>query len=349
MKWLVRVVPLLIGLALVTIEGLVRLTLAPVDPLFLQDHDRLRAAANAVAFTGDPDLGWRLRPMLQGAFWEGTTVTTTRDGFRAGHEFPRPKRGPRVICAGDSVTFGYRVPLTSPLVRTEVGLPQAAYPVLLERMLRRRFPEREIDVVPLAAPGYSSLQGRLWLEREIASLDPDLVTILYGFNDASPGRPDRDTYSGPRRWARHVVFGSQALMHLLLAVQRLAPPSADAREEPGPRVTQEQFVANVRAMVDMARGHGAAVAVIAPVYRETNPAVAMDARIGAYRRALASACGDWGVTFLEVPELTESMSTMNLSLFADHAHPNAAGQALLAERLFGLVQERDLLRIGSPP
>src|SRR6185503_16651608 len=179
---LVRSVPWLVVLALLlAAEVMVRLLFDPLDAVRYFTNGGLHAhdAEGARTFVGDPDLGWKLRPDLRMNDWLRMPVTTTLEGFRADHEFPRPKRGPRIVCVGDSVTFGYGI-----------LAPDQVYPGVLERMLRQRVSDEDIDVVPMGVPAYSSLQGRLWLAKEIDRLDPNLVTILFGFNDTSPGASD---------------------------------------------------------------------------------------------------------------------------------------------------------------
>jgi len=36
----------------------------------------------------------------------------------------------------------------------------------------------------MAVPGYTSFNGLYWLRRDISSLDPDLIIINFGHNDA---------------------------------------------------------------------------------------------------------------------------------------------------------------------
>ena len=337
--WLVRSVPLLItaGLLLAA-EGIVRLTMAPDDAVrfFMQGGLHAHDAHGARTFMGDPDLGWKLRPGLDRNAWLGMPVTTTHDGFRADREFPRPKRGPRVLCVGDSVTFGYGI-----------LSPVQVYPGILEHLLRGRPGTAEADVVPMGVPAYSSFQGRLWLEEQIDTLDPDLVTILYGFNDASPGRSDRLTLSRSwlRRSARALVYGSQALTHLLIGMRPLLEPNPGGPPPAyHPRVTTNEYLDNIKAMVDLARGRGARVVVIAQVYREPHPQRPdQDRMIDVNRRALESACTAWDVPFLEIPLLTEAKAGENEPFFVDREHPSPLGHRLLAERLYDLVIDRGLL------
>jgi lysophospholipase L1-like esterase len=318
-------------------EAAVRLLLPHEDAVrfFADGGGHAHDAEGARSFMGDPDLGWRLRPGLRMNPWLGMPVTTTRDGFRSDHEFPRPPRGRRVVCVGDSVTFGY-------------GLisPDQVYPGVLERLLRERLGEPELDVVPMGVPAYSSLQGRLWLEREIAGLRPDLVTILFGFNDTAPGGRDAIAFSTSplRRAARHLVYESQALTHVLVAMRPLLASTSGAAAPYHPRVTTAEYLDNIRSMIDLAQQHGARVVVLGQVFRDANPErPEQNAMIGANRRALAAACAGWNVPYLEVTLLTEASAADNGGFFVDREHPGPLGQRLLAERLLDIIDERNLL------
>jgi len=79
----------------------------------------------------------------------------------------------RIVTLGDSSTFGWGVDT------------KAAYPRLLRSILEQRHPGAVIEVVNLGVCGYSSLQGRVLMEREALRYRPDLVTISYGSNDFS--------------------------------------------------------------------------------------------------------------------------------------------------------------------
>ncbi|HET8947542.1 MAG TPA: SGNH/GDSL hydrolase family protein [Candidatus Polarisedimenticolia bacterium] len=337
-RWSAWIAPWIIVVGLLfVVEGAVRLLMPRADAVKYFTHGGRSTfdGDGAHTFVGDPDLGWRLQRGLRMSRWNNIPVTTTSDGFRADHEFPRPKRGPRVLCLGDSATFGHGI-----------VSPAQVYPGVLERLLRERLANPALDVVPMGVPAYTSFQGRLWLEREIDRLDPDLITICFGFNDTTPGASDRTALSTfwPRRAARHLVYSSQALTHLLLGAQPLLAP-AGTPDLDHPRVMADEYLENVRAMVEMARARGARALVIGQIYRnvQLSRSPQQNRRIAEYRRGLAQACDAWGVPFLEVSLLTEAREADNGGFFVDGEHPSPLGHQLLAERVVGLIVERGLL------
>jgi lysophospholipase L1-like esterase len=249
-----------------------------------------------------------------------------------------------VVCAGDSVTFGYRVPR---VYRRRPGdYDELPYPMLLEKLLREAHPGRDVEVIALAVPGYSSHQGLAWLRRDLRRLQPDLVTACFGWNDIDRrALTDRQAMpTGPAQVsARALVTGSQALMRV---VQWLRARRSGAPLPGGPavmRVPREEFVENVRGMASLAREAGAGFAAIAPIYANpvAHPPEGDD--IAGHREALREALARDGVPFLEVPELTEKLYPDNAPLFEEHIHPNHRGHRLLAERLLRFLESQRLL------
>jgi lysophospholipase L1-like esterase len=302
-------------------------------------------------FEGDPLLLWRLRRGLRETVWEHTPVTTNAQGLRYERSLgPREEGGFRILCAGDSVTFGFGVPQVfwkRPEERHPDWLP---YPARLEKALRAANPGREIEVAPFAVPGYSTHQGLAWMRRDLAGLHPDLVTLLFGWNDIGMrARTDAQSITTDA-WSvtsRRLLSKSQALLYAWRWAH--ARPGASPGP-PVPRVDVEGFVANHRAMVDAARAAGARVVVIGPVYRDRVEYPPEGELIAQRRDALRAAMRAAGVPYLEVPELTEDSWPGNEALFLEHIHPNHKGHRLLAERLLAFLAGQGLLRgLATPP
>jgi lysophospholipase L1-like esterase len=335
------------------IEGFVRLRLPQLESLavFVRQpalQDDFGDREQVRIFEGDPRLGWRLKPNLDQVIWDFTLISTNGQGIRHPRPLgPKPSGTWRIVCLGDSVTFGFRVPVVFPENPTGYSPDWLPYPMLLETALRAANPDRAPEVVDLAVPGYTSHQGLAWLRRDIAWLAPDLVTLCFGWNDISL-RPPPDAEALPQGalgvWGRSLVARSQTLLRLSLWLrtrrEAAKPPPAGL---PPSRVALGAYVANILEMAALARRHGAAVVVIGPVYRDSvsNPAEA--ARMMRYRAALRAAAGRQGLPYLEVPELTESAHPANAGLFGELIHPNHLGHRLLAARLARFVSSQGLL------
>ncbi|MBE0544095.1 MAG: SGNH/GDSL hydrolase family protein [Verrucomicrobia bacterium] len=84
-----------------------------------------------------------------------------------------------VVCHGHSVPAGY---FRTPIVDTF-----NAYPHLLHRGLKERFPHAVLNVIVTAIGGEESERGANRFARDVLSLRPDVVTIDYGLNDLRIG------------------------------------------------------------------------------------------------------------------------------------------------------------------
>jgi lysophospholipase L1-like esterase len=137
---------------------------------------------NPAPLREDPDFLWRNQPLAKRkqsinpqplgteAEW---TIENNSSGFR-GPEVrsdPSAKNMYRVLCIGDSVTFGFNADQGD------------SYPAQLDRVLRAKWPDKDIEIINAGVPGWTWLQGVRFLEREGLALEPDLVIMSHGVND----------------------------------------------------------------------------------------------------------------------------------------------------------------------
>lgn len=88
------------------------------------------------------------------------TVSTNAAGLR-GPPLRDPPGEPRILCVGDSVTFGWGV------------AEEQSWPRRLERLLRPTLPE--VEVINAGVPARKPDEMAAWMEQEGAALAPDLV------------------------------------------------------------------------------------------------------------------------------------------------------------------------------
>ena len=84
-----------------------------------------------------------------------------------------------VVCHGHSVPSGY---FATPFVNTF-----SAYPHLLHRMIKERFPFAVTNVIVTAIGGENSVGGEARFERDVLSHRPDIMTVDYSLNDRAVG------------------------------------------------------------------------------------------------------------------------------------------------------------------
>lgn len=342
---------------LVLLEIGTRLTMAHVSSLDLfvvnrQQKEQVANEKQSNIFEGDPLLLWRLKPDLDRVVWDFTVISTNSDHLRAQQSSDTLKsKQPgaiRIVCLGDSVTFGFRVPVVWPDKPTDYDREWLPFPMLLEKQLRAANPKQTIDVVTMAVPGYTSHQGLAWLRRDLDNLQPDLLIVSFGWNDASfSDVPDREAIQ--TNWSavstRWLVDHSQMFAHLThwLRTRDKAAPSVSRGPRPAPRVSEQEYLDNMIAIDSLARERGSKVIVLAAPYRDYSPEAPEAGTMRLYRAALGTTMRLRSVPYLEIRELTEAAYPSNEGWFGERIHPNHMGHRLIASELLKLIDESRLM------
>jgi lysophospholipase L1-like esterase len=347
-------------LLLLAIEVCVRLTMSHVSSLDLfvvtsQQKAQVADAKQSGIFEGDPLLLWRLKPNLDHAVWDFTVLSTNSDHLRSEQSSrqlqPKQLGTIRIVCLGDSVTFGFRVPVVWPDKPTEYDPEWLPYPMLLEKQLRAGNPGRTIEVITMAVPGYTSHQGLAWLRRDIDNLKPDLMTVSFGWNDASlSDMPDREAIK--TNWSavsvRWLLDHSQAFAHATRWLRARDAAKNQTQRSPRPtrpvaRISQQEYLANMLGIVELARQHQSPVIVIAAPYRDHSSQATEADLMLQYRIALGSVMRQRKIPFLEILELTEAAYPANEGWFGERIHPNHMGHRLIASELLKLIGSGHML------
>ena len=79
----------------------------------------------------------------------------------------------RVACIGASTTGNY--------ISDQSGV--YSYPLELERLLRKKYPSREIEVINFGQGGYNSSDILIRLALQVVDYSPDIVIVYHGYND----------------------------------------------------------------------------------------------------------------------------------------------------------------------
>jgi len=119
--------------------------------------------------SGHPEIVYELKPSRHWVF-QGAETTTNAHGLRGReYDLEKPPGTLRVAGLGDSVMFGW-------------GVDQdAIYMSRLEKALSR--PDRQVEVLNFAVPGYNSAQQAAVLEEKVLRFSPDLLLLNYCTND----------------------------------------------------------------------------------------------------------------------------------------------------------------------
>jgi lysophospholipase L1-like esterase len=299
-------------------------------------------------FEPDPVLLWRMRPGFE--FGEGFPPLNGQ-GFR-GPDFraEKPAGTLRIACLGDSVTFG----------RPDANFPEALQKTLTEQL------GRPVEALNFGVPGYSSYQGLKLLPHVLADYHPDVVIILFGWNDhwLAKGFPDKDqVVSAVKVPPRANPLRRLRLYQFILRAVSIARTGLSA-PAPVPRVSPDDYRANLKAMVELCHQSGAQ-----PILA-TAPSAIASGQVPEFLLSLhfINSASDLGRLHdqynvivrnagLDAPliDLDQAFQKADLkTLFNDPAkdvvHPNAAGYQLitneLARRL--LPERRDGAELPNP-
>jgi lysophospholipase L1-like esterase len=242
-------------------------------------------------------------------------VALNSRGFRA-PEFDARHRPPRlrIVCLGDSWTFGANVDQDD------------AYPQRLEALAREAFPGADLEVLNLGVLGYTSYQGIELLRRVALALHPDVIVIGYGMNDSSiAGFRDADmkpAKAAPSirtlaavsersevfRLLRYVALAAryqptsmadvirQADARAAEAVKAGSPAHEYGKAEAWTRVPLADYERNLTEMVALAKGQGARVVLMFNELWAENP----------YRATTRSVARRLDVPFIDTPALVAS-------------------------------------------
>ena len=283
-------------------------------------------------FASDPVLFWRLKPNLYHDVSPETIdyTTTGPHGFR-GKDYPFPLQKPagmfRVICVGDSSTFGDQV------------RDGETFAMVLQDRLHKRFPDRAIDVVNAGVPGYTSHQVRKYIESELLALSPDVIVVMVGANDLVPAKgniADKDRPQSSVRIAKiRKKIGGLRLYQLLSAVMvplRHAPKAEELGKNPDGsdniriRVDYDDFVANLMAIKEMGDRAGYRTIMMTVPHTFENEHI-----MNPYTRRAAKQSG---AVLLDLAKRMKVLQGQGLDLYQpDGGHPSVRGHAEIAAML----------------
>jgi lysophospholipase L1-like esterase len=286
-------------------------------------------------FLTHPKLFWELRPGLDVPF-DGVGDRTDSRGLRNAAEIGEKTSVQRVLCLGDSCTYGLGVAIES------------VWPTVLAR-------EHGHDVINAGVPGYSTYQALRLFEDRCRDLEQDVIVLGFGVNDVSSwGTMQDDGFYGltDRERAMHsrylVGTRNSRLLEWIESLSLPAPEdlrgvlTADAR----PRVPIEEFRENLLRLASKAPR---SVLLVWSLRQQLQPARDLGPIVGTQRdfpfrrfaayqevmRGLQSpeiAVLDMGKVFLESGHELES-------LYWDSVHPTVLGHRVLAQALHEVLRD----------
>lgn len=287
-------------------------------------------------FIKDSDLVWRLRENLEGdeTFLVEGNYRTNSLGLR-GDEPDLNENVTRIACFGNSCTFGWR------LGETE------AYPGKLEQVLKISSRTR-YDVSNCGVPGYSSYQGMVMLKEYFPILEPDIVTICYGWNDhwaAGFDIPDKEQETPPQFvldfqniLSRSLTY--RAVKYALLSTSEESREYTYNRESPTYRVSIDDYAENLQAMIDFCRARGSRVILITAPIADPDPSEqnSLENYHYFYNEVVRHIAEANNTPFVDAARLFENHPEFFDNPGEDFIHYNAKGADLIAQELARIIQ-----------
>ncbi len=169
-RWILR-----LGLALVATVIAAKacdLVIGWIDPFGISHFTNNEIFKPHLRQMPDAPTGWE-ELVPDGDIDAGVHYRINRLGFR-GREFgaKKPADTYRIVVLGDSVAFGWGVPLEETMTS------------LIERELNARG-GKKVEVLNLAVQGYESIQQYTVFQKKALALEPDLVLFFFNRNDVA--------------------------------------------------------------------------------------------------------------------------------------------------------------------
>jgi lysophospholipase L1-like esterase len=324
-----------------------------------------------IVFQSDPNVGFLQAPNQVGWLDDGM-ATINSLGLRGDLPMiPKPSGAVRVLAIGDSTTFGWGVG------------DSETYCVELQRMLRREFAGRQIEVVNGGVSAYDLKHDARFLQHFAPILKPDVVLVGLYWNDlpfeqitpdgvpvqaadettaaAADGGPPSRTFrlaSAPTGLSR-VLRSSRVLFTLRHAwLNAIAPSSAatntvqwemavlQGHQSPAMEKAWDDIKGTLTQIRDTARTGGFAVGVVIMPIRAQVEDTYPKAQYQSRVQEMAEALGMFVVDPL--PRFIEQPDHPSLFIPYDRIHFSPSGNGEVAEAAFEALRTRPEFQTHAP-
>ena len=210
-------------------------------------------------------------------------------------------------------------------------------------------------MINCGVPGYSSHQGKIYFANELLDLDPDMVLIMFGWNDQWPA--GKGICDNEQQMPSEFVLGIQnfaSRTKLYQLARKVAISITDRGEAPMlddvsgmQRVSPERFQDNLREIVKTAKANSiTSVLLIPPVASLENYFTGtisdFHRRHARYQAEIKKAAEYTFTDYVDLQEVFDEYNTLFDDAQGDPVHFNRQGHAVaantIADKLMPLLQ-----------
>ena len=272
-------------------------------------------------------------------------ININSQGFRdKEYEVKKDKNVFRILCLGDSSTFGHGVQL------------QDTYHTLLENRLNKEFGQSRIrfEIINAGVTGYTSCQGLSLYKIKGFKYKPDIVTFYFGINERK-----KIFYISDKQIMHHDVPAAvkaaiennlllklhsyRLLRNFIVNVLSIGKNNIG---ENVPRVSLEDFKENILELNRLCKKNGSLLLLISPPYsklKDLRGNLLIDIDFIPYRELLENISKKHNIPLVSIPEMTEESPGDTTPFFLDTVHPNQLGHRIIMGRLYDYLVTNKLL------
>ena len=287
----------------------------------------------------DAGLMWTPKP----GFNDGV-IQINAHGFR-GREILLQKASHfiRVLCLGDSSTFGMRVSTAE------------TNPALLEEKLNHEFNYSgfRFEVINAGVTGYTSAQALNLYKYKGISFRPDIVTFQLGFND-----PIQRFYLDDKTIMQsrlsiaplslyNCLIKSSAYRLLRKGVYTLFGKNNERSVINVPRVALNDFENNILELYRLCQKNHSLLVLIPPPFRKEHiKDYDRIKKFFKYRDVLENLARTYNVPLVTIPEMTDAAKSPTSMFFCDSSHPSPLGHQKIMEKIYDAISTQILFLVG---
>jgi lysophospholipase L1-like esterase len=313
-EWVFRLFAIAFSLAV--LEGALRLLDQPrYDTCWVSGNEFWRE---------DPVLGFAYEP--GGVVARGVVNSLGLRGPVPPQQKPAGTR--RILYVGDSTAFGFDV------------RDDEAFWSIATREVAAQHPDQVFEPLVAAAPGYSSYQSRILVDR-FGPYSPDWVVFYVGAHNDERRRSYYKDAEIPARAARRKAAWHQlrTLRAGEFLIDRIGNWITKRAHRPTMfrRVPPDEYEANMIAMIAAARATGARPLILVPPVSDS--LVKRYPGTTIYREILRRVAAEQDVPSVELQPIFAEQDQTEVYRTHDDVHPSALGQRLIAHAIAQAIEE----------